>query len=139
MLRIRVLKLLAEVSIELGALFLSEPHTGFTNGLPEKKRKPEPVDHWREAVKALNEAIAEARHNCETARSLFTLASYGRRDPESLDRLRDTFAQEGIPPEFLSHYVPREPFALVYSSLIDLAHSLTMAPSFLYLLDVLHG
>jgi hypothetical protein len=64
---------------ELGALFLSEPHTGFTNGLPEKKRKPEPVDHWREAVKALNEAIAEARHNCETARSLFALASYGRR------------------------------------------------------------
>jgi len=98
---------------ELGALFLSEPHTGFTNGLPEKKRKPEPVDHWREAVKALNEAIAEARHNCETARSLFTLASYGRRDPESLDRLRDTFAQEGIPPEFLSHYVPREPFAFL--------------------------
>ncbi|MDP1051373.1 transposase, partial [Klebsiella quasipneumoniae] len=36
-----------------------------------------------------------------------------RRDPESLDRLRDTFAQEGIPPEFLSHYVPREPFAFL--------------------------
>ena len=39
--------------------------------------------------------------------------TYGRRDPESLDRLRDTFAQEGIPPEFLSHYVPREPFAFL--------------------------
>ena len=98
---------------ERAALFLLEPQTGFTNGMPEKKRKPEPIDHWREAIKALNEAIAEARHNCETARSLFTLASYGRRDPESLDRLRDTFAQEGIPPEFLSHYVPREPFAFL--------------------------
>ena len=97
----------------LGALFLSEPQTGFTNGLPEKKRKPEPVDHWQEAVKALNEALAEARHNRESARSLFTLVSYGQRDPESLDRLRATFAQEGIPPEFLSHYVPNGPFAFL--------------------------
>ncbi|HBU6379575.1 TPA: transposase, partial [Klebsiella variicola] len=98
---------------ELAALFSLETQTGFTNGLSEKKRNPEPVDHWREAVKALDEAIAEARHNCETARSLFTLASYGRRDPESLDRLRVTFAQEGIPPEFLSHYVPSGPFAFL--------------------------
>ena len=56
-------------------------------------------------------AIVEARHNRETARSLFTLASYGQRDPESLDRLRVAFVQEGIPPEFLSHYVPTVPFA----------------------------
>lgn len=98
---------------ERAALFLLEPQTGFTNGMPEKKRKPEPIDHWREAIKALNEAIAEARHNRETARSLFALASYGRRDPESLDRLRVTFAQEGIPPEFLSHYIPSGPFAFL--------------------------
>ena len=58
-----------------------------------------------------NEALAEARHNRESARSLFTLVSYGQRDPESLDRLRATFAQEGIPPEFLSHYEPSLPFA----------------------------
>ena len=98
---------------ERAALFLLEPQTGFTNGMPEKKRKPEPIDHWREAIKAFNEAIAEARHNRETARSLFALASYGRRDPESLDRLRVTFAQEGIPPEFLSHYIPSGPFAFL--------------------------
>jgi hypothetical protein len=98
---------------ELGDLFLSEPQTGFTNGLPEKKRKSELVDHWQEAVKVINEALAEARHDREMARSLFTLASYGRRDPESLDRLRVAFAQDGIPLEFLSHYVPSGPFAFL--------------------------
>ena len=30
----------------------------------------------------------------------------GRRDPESLERLRPTFANEGIPLDFLSHYKP---------------------------------
>jgi hypothetical protein len=45
------------------------------------------------------------RDTTETARSLFALASYGRRDPESLERLRATFTKEGIPPEF-SHYEP---------------------------------
>lgn len=33
------------------------------------------------AVQAINEAIIEARHNPETARSLFALASYGRLNP----------------------------------------------------------
>jgi hypothetical protein len=91
---------------EQAALFLPEPQTGFTNGLPAKERKQEPVNYWQEAVKALNEAVAEARHNPETARSLFALASFGLRDPESLERLRVTLAKEGIPPEFLSHYEP---------------------------------
>ena len=45
---------------------------------------------------AIDEAIIEARHNPETASSLFALASYGRSDPESLDRLRATFAKEGF-------------------------------------------
>ncbi|HOI65608.1 MAG TPA: transposase, partial [Thiomonas arsenitoxydans] len=49
--------------------------------------------------------------NPETARSLFALASYGRRDPASLEQLRATFAKEGIPPEFLSHYEADGPFA----------------------------
>lgn len=96
---------------EYAPLFLAEPLTGFTNGLPEKKPKPEPVNHWLRAAQAINEAIIEARHNPETARSLFALASYGRRDPESLERLRLTFANEGIPLEFLSHYNPCTPFA----------------------------
>lgn len=96
---------------EQAELFLPEPQTGFTDGLPAKERKPEPVNHWQEAVKAANEAVAEARHNPETARSLFALASFGRRNHESLERLRVTFAKEGIPPEFLSHYEPDEPFA----------------------------
>lgn len=89
---------------EQAVLFLPEPQTGFTNGLPADKRKQEPINDWREAVKAINEAVAEARHNPEIARSLFTLASYGRRDSKSLERLRAEFAKDGIPPEFLSHF-----------------------------------
>ena len=91
---------------EQATLFLSEPNTGFTNGLTTAERKKEPVNHWQEAVKALNEAVAEVRHNAERARSLFALFAFGRRDSESLERLRVMFAKEGIPPEFLSHYVP---------------------------------
>ena len=91
---------------EQAALFLPEPQTGFTNGLPADERKQEPINYWQQAVKVIDEAVAEARHNPETAHSLFALASFGRRDPESLDRLRATFAKEGIPSEFLSHYQP---------------------------------
>ena len=79
--------------------------------MPAKVPKPEPINHWQRAAQAIDEAIIEARHNPETARLLFTLASYGRRDPESLERLRATFTKEGIPPEFLSHYEPEWPFA----------------------------
>ena len=96
---------------EQATLFVSEPQTGVTNGLPVDKRKQEPINHWQEAIKAIHEAVAEARHNPETAQSLFALASFGRRDPESLERLRATFAKEGIPSEFLSRYVPDRPFA----------------------------
>lgn len=96
---------------EQAALFLPEPQTGFTNGLPAKELKQEPVNYWQEAIKAINEAIAEAQYNRETARSLFALASYGRRDPASLEQLRDMFVKEGIPLEFLSHYEPDGPFA----------------------------
>ena len=60
---------------EHAKLFWSEPQTGFTSGLPAKAPKPEPVDHWQRAIQAIDEAIIEARHNPETARSLFALAS----------------------------------------------------------------
>ncbi len=96
---------------EQAKLFWPEPQTGFTSGLPTKAPKPERINHWQRAVQAIDEAIIEARYNPETARSLFALASYGRRDPASLEQLRTTFAKEGIPPEFLSHYEPNGPFA----------------------------
>lgn len=76
---------------EQAKLFWPEPQTGFTSGLPAKAPKPEPVNHWQRAVQAIDEAIIEARHNPETARSLFALASYGRHDPASLEQLRATF------------------------------------------------
>lgn len=78
---------------ELAKLFWQEPQTGFTNGLAAVERKQEPVNHWDEAIKAINEALAEARYNPETARSLFDMASWGQRDSESLQRLRDMFVR----------------------------------------------
>jgi hypothetical protein len=80
---------------EQAALFWPEPNTGL--------RTKDPAKHL---LNVINEALAEARHNPEAARSLFALASYGRRDPESLASLRALFTREGIPQEFLSHYYP---------------------------------
>ena len=91
---------------EFAGLFLPEPQRELTNGLQADAEKREPVNYWRDTAKALEEAILEARHNPETARSLFELASYGRRDPASLEQLRTMFAKEQIPPEFLLHYEP---------------------------------
>ena len=88
------------------ALFLTEPQTILANSLSQQRSKPEPVNHWQRATQALNEVIIEAQQSPQTARSLFALASYGQRDPESLERLRPTFANEGIPLDFLSHYKP---------------------------------
>jgi hypothetical protein len=96
---------------EQAELFRQAPQTEFTNGLSAKKKENEPINYWQEAMDVIHEAVIEARHNPETARSLFALASYGRCDPDSLERLRVTFAKEGIPREFLSHYVPDGPFA----------------------------
>lgn len=98
---------------EKAKLFWQEPRTAFTIGHPAVDRKKEPVNHWQEAMKAINEAFAEARHNPETAHTPFNLASWNRRDPESLQDLRDMFVKEGIPSEFLSHYVPEAPFAFL--------------------------
>jgi hypothetical protein len=93
---------------ELAELFWQEPRTRFTNAV---ERKKDPVNYWQEAIKAINEALAEARRDPEIAHSLFNMASWGRRDPESLQKLRDMFAKDGIPPEFLSQYVLDGPFA----------------------------
>jgi hypothetical protein len=95
---------------EHAKLFWSEPQTGFTSGLSAKTPKPEPVDHWQRAVQAIDEAIIEARHDPETARSLFALASYGRRDPLPWNSCAPP-SQRKASPEFLSHYVPDGPFA----------------------------
>ena len=46
-----------------------------------------------------------------TARALFDLASYGRRDPAAQETLRTMFAKEQILPEFLLDYESQEPFA----------------------------
>jgi hypothetical protein len=67
--------------------------------------KPEPINHWQRAAQAIDEAIIEARHNPETARSLFALASYGGATPNPWNVCAPR-SPEGIPPEFLSHYEP---------------------------------
>ncbi|HFG4855879.1 TPA: hypothetical protein ACGHLQ_003085 [Salmonella enterica subsp. enterica] len=72
---------------EQAELFMPEPQTGFTTGFTAVQKKVESVDYWKEAIEAINEAVVDARHNPETARSLFALASFGQRDPESLARI----------------------------------------------------
>lgn len=102
---------------EHAELFRAEPRANFSNGLPMKECKQESSAHWTDAETALYEAVVEAldeaRFDPKSARSLFALASYGRRDPESLERLRAEFAKDGIPSEFVSHYIPEEPFAFL--------------------------
>ncbi|WP_254888696.1 hypothetical protein [Salmonella enterica] len=98
---------------EQAELFMPEPQTGFTTGFPVVQKNIEPADHWKEAIEAINEAVVDARNNPETSRSLFALASYGQRDPESLARIRSMFAENGIPAEFLSHYIPDGPFTSI--------------------------
>ena len=95
---------------EFADLFVQEPQREFTNGLPVHVGSEEPVNYWQKAAEAIEEAVLDARHNPETARSLFRLASYGRNDPASLEQLRAIFAKEQIPAEFLLHYEPAEPF-----------------------------
>ena len=95
---------------EFADLFVQEPQREFTNGLPVHVGSEEPVNYWQKAAEAIEEAVLDARHNPETARSLFRLASYGRNDPASLEQLRALFAKEQIPAEFLLHYEPTEPF-----------------------------
>lgn len=98
---------------EPAKLFTPEPQTGFTTGLSVGQRKVEQIDYWKKAIEAINEAFVDARHNPETARSLLALASYGLRDQESLEQLRAMFADNGITPEFLSHYISEEPFMCI--------------------------
>jgi hypothetical protein len=75
---------------EQATLFRSEPQTGFTNGRLTKEQKQESINYWQEVAKAINEVVAEARHNPETARSLFALtalwAAARPRDPGALAR-----------------------------------------------------
>jgi hypothetical protein len=60
---------------EQAELFLPEPQTEFANRLPSNEREREPVNHLQKVLKALNEAMAEARNNPGTARFLFKVAS----------------------------------------------------------------
>lgn len=95
---------------EQAELFLQEPQIEFTTGLPADMQQKKLINHWQKAMQAINEAIVAARRDPETARSLFALASYGRRDPASLEHLRAMFSEMRIPLDFLSHYDPNEPF-----------------------------
>lgn len=57
---------------------------------------------WQEAWKVVHDAIADARHNPETARALYALASCGKRhDPVALEGLRALFIEAQVSQEFL--------------------------------------
>ncbi len=87
---------------EFAGLFVQEPQREFTNGLPVRVGFEEPANYWRKAAEAIEKAVLDARHNPETARSLFGLASYAQNDHDSLEQLRAIFAKVQIPAEFLS-------------------------------------
>jgi hypothetical protein len=55
------------------------------------------------AMAALDEVIAEARHNPATARALFNLAWHGRTDPDSIQQAEVLMAELKVPVDFLSH------------------------------------
>ena len=95
---------------EHAKLFWSEPQTRFTSGLPAKAPKPEPVDHWQRVIQAIDEAIIEARHNPETARSLFALAFMVGATRFPWNSCAPPSRRKASP-EFLSHYEPSLPFA----------------------------
>lgn len=93
-------------------LFQPEPQIEVPNGLQSNDAGlPGNSNRWWEVSKAIDEAIAAAKHDAEAARTLFWLASYGRHDAASLEELRVMFADLHIPPEFLSHYTPGDPFS----------------------------
>ncbi len=96
---------------EQGELFLPEPQAGFTIGQPTLWYKKVQFTSLQKALRACDEAIAEARRNPETARSLFMIAAHGRRDARTLTYLRGLFDEMGVPPEYLSHLFTEEPFA----------------------------
>ena len=86
---------------EQSTLFLPEPMTRLTNDLSVDNRLERPTNHWQETFKVIDQTIAEARYNPDTARSLFALASCGRRDPGQLEKVRITFASLKIPLDIL--------------------------------------
>jgi len=96
---------------EQGILFLPEPQGDFTDGIPMVKPVREAISSWQGVVDAVNDVVTEAKRSPEVARSLFAFASHGCRDAGSLTRLRVTFTEVGIPPEYLSDYDPDRPFA----------------------------
>lgn len=54
---------------------------GLYTSLPARVGSEAPVNYWLKAAEVIEEAALDARHNPETARSLFRLALYGRNEP----------------------------------------------------------
>ena len=96
---------------EQAKLFWSEPQTGFTSGLPTKAPKPEPINHWQRTVRpSMRPSLKRGTTPTDGTLAVRVGFLWSAR-PASLEQLRATFAKEGIPLEFLSHYEPDGPFA----------------------------
>jgi TniQ len=87
----------------LGPLFLVEPHQPIPDGDPPVSTA-EPITYWERAMDAFNIAVETARHDPDTARHLFQLASYTCRSPSCFDSIAELLVEVGIPASFLSHY-----------------------------------
>lgn len=78
-------------------LFLSEPLTEVAEGCQPPSPPREAVNPWPATMAALEEAIAEARHNPEMAQTLFNIVLFGRRDAESIRQTQALLTDLRVP------------------------------------------
>lgn len=84
---------------EGAGLFLPEPDVVIDSGYSRPTpATPAVADRWRDLAESLEAAVEDARHNPQSARQLFYLATYHcRNNEDKLCEVRETFAALGIP------------------------------------------
>lgn len=85
-------------------LFLPEPMKEIADGRQPPKLPGEEVNLWRAGMAALEETIAEARHDPKAAQTFFNMSLFGRKDADSIQSVRGMLVKMGIPDDFLSHF-----------------------------------
>lgn len=94
-------------------LLQPEPESRISDGTPpatsaedaDDQKEPSLNVMWNRVVDSLDDAVEAAREDPAVARQLYDCTVYGCRDEESVLRLRETFAELGIPAEPVSYDV----------------------------------
>jgi len=87
----------------LGHIFLPEPERVTAQGRkPALNQDPDEdtINSWSLVKDALEKAIVKARYDPETAKKLFDLVVYGKRDPKNIEETLNMFIGYGIPAEW---------------------------------------